>query len=78
MRDDFKLVGQTVSMEFQLEQRVADRLAAMESHMKITRSELMNTAMKRFISQHKDFFPPGYEDTTLPPPSVAHAKPKDQ
>jgi hypothetical protein len=29
----------------------------MEKHSKFNRSEIINTALKRFISTHKDFFP---------------------
>ncbi len=58
MRDDYKLKGPTVKIEVEVEQHVADKLAKMEGFTKIKKSEIVNTAMKRFISGHKDFLPP--------------------
>lgn len=57
MRDDYKLQGATEKVEVQLEKQVAEALRAMTDHSKFSASELVNTAMKRFISQHKDFMP---------------------
>ena len=57
MRDDYKLKGATAKIEVDVEKDVAEKLAAMEKHSKISRSELTNTALKRFISHHMDFFP---------------------
>ncbi len=58
MRDDYKLNGKTEKLELELEAEIAKLLLAMEKHSKLNRSELANTALKRFISQHKDFLPP--------------------
>jgi len=57
MRDDYKMVGPTVKIEVEVEKEVAEKLAAMEKHAKLTKSELTNTALKRFITAHKDFLP---------------------
>jgi hypothetical protein len=57
MRDDYKLVGPTQKIEIEVEKEIAEKLAAMEKQSKLTRSELTNTALKRFISAHKDFLP---------------------
>jgi metal-responsive CopG/Arc/MetJ family transcriptional regulator len=57
MRDDYKMKGPVSKIEVEVEKEVADRLLTMEKHSKISRSELTNTALKRFISQHKDFLP---------------------
>jgi hypothetical protein len=57
MRDDYKMVGQTAKIEVEVEKEVAEKLAAMEKHSKLTKSELTNTALKRFITAHKDFLP---------------------
>jgi hypothetical protein len=57
MRDDYKMVGQTAKVEIEVEKEVAEKLAAMEKHSKLTKSELTNTALKRFIAAHKDFLP---------------------
>lgn len=48
----------TIKVELELELDVKNKLTTMESHTKISRSELTNIALKRFISQHKDYFPP--------------------
>ena len=60
MREDYKLKGAVSKLEVQVEKDVAEKLAAMETYSKISRSELVNTALKRFISQHKDFLPSNY------------------
>ena len=58
MRDDYKIKAQTVKMDVEVEKEVAEKLKAMEIYSKFTVSELTNTALKRFISAHKDFLPP--------------------
>jgi hypothetical protein len=57
MRDDYKIEGKTVKLEVEVETDVSEKLAEMERHSKFSRSELTNTALKRFIAAHKDFFP---------------------
>jgi metal-responsive CopG/Arc/MetJ family transcriptional regulator len=66
MRDDYKLKGATARMEIELEKEVAEKIAKMESYSKLSRSEIANTALKRFISAHKDFLPPSADKG--PPP----------
>jgi hypothetical protein len=61
MKEDYKLKGSTAKLELEVEKEVAEKIAAMEKHSKITRSELANTALKRFISHHKDFLPPDHK-----------------
>jgi hypothetical protein len=64
MRDDYKLKGTLKKLQVEIEQQVGDVLTAMEKHSKFSVSELTNTALKRFISAHKDFLPPqGREQT---------------
>lgn len=58
MRDDYKLKGPVTKVAVEVEKDVAEKLAQMEVHSKISQSELANTALKRFISAHKDFLPP--------------------
>lgn len=58
MRDDYKIKGPTVKIEIEVEKTIADKLASMEKYSKHTRSEITNTALKRFICSHKDFLPP--------------------
>jgi len=55
MREDYKIKEQVVKLEVEVEKTVADILLAMEKFSKFSRSELTNTALKRFISSHKDF-----------------------
>lgn len=57
MRDDYKLKGTTAKLEIEIEREVAEKLAAMEKQTRLSKSELTNTALKRFISSHKDFLP---------------------
>lgn len=58
MRQDYKIQGATTKVELEVEQTVAEILTKMELYSKIPRSELANTALKRFIASHKDFLPP--------------------
>lgn len=57
MRDDYKLIGKTARLEVEVEKEVEEKLRDMEKHSKLTKSEITNTALKRFISSHKDFLP---------------------
>ena len=57
MRENYKLQGSLMKLEIEIEKEVAEKLLEMEKHAKLTRSELTNTALKRFISQHSDFLP---------------------
>ncbi len=58
MRDDYQLKGAKAKLEIEVEAAVAEALTAMEKYSKLSRSELTNTALKRFIAAHKDFLPP--------------------
>lgn len=58
MREDYKISGKTTRIEVEVEKEVAEKLLTMEKHTKLSSSELANTALKRFISAHKDFLPP--------------------
>jgi hypothetical protein len=58
MRDDYKLKGSVMKLDIEIEKETAERILEMEKFTKMTRSELANTALKRFISSHKDFLPP--------------------
>lgn len=64
MRDDYKIKGATTKVEVELEKEVAEKLLAMEKFAKLTRSEIANTALKRFISAHKDFLPEEFRGST--------------
>jgi hypothetical protein len=58
MKDDYKLQGAVAKVQIDVEKDVAEKLQAMEAFTKISQSELVNTAVKRFITQHMDFLPP--------------------
>lgn len=58
MRDDYKFKGPTVKVNAEVEKDVAEKLLSMEKYSKLSQSEIINTALKRFITQHKDFLPP--------------------
>ena len=57
MLDEYKLKGATKKIQIEVETAVADKLARMEEFTKLSVSEIANTALKRFISAHKDFMP---------------------
>lgn len=57
MRDDYKISNPTAPLTIQIEKDVLETLQTMEKHTKLSSSEIINTAIKRFISQHKDFLP---------------------
>ena len=57
MKDDYVLKGQTIQVTIKLEQEVADTLKKMSEYTKYGESELINTAIKRFIAVHSDFLP---------------------
>lgn len=56
-KDGNKAKGPVAKVELELEKNLVDQLLAMESHTKISKSDLVTTALKRFIASHKDYFP---------------------
>jgi hypothetical protein len=58
MREDYKIKNATAKVEVEVEKTIAEKLSAMETYSKLTKSEIVNTALKRFIAAHKDFLPP--------------------
>ncbi|MGZ3695512.1 MAG: hypothetical protein ACXWQO_15490 [Bdellovibrionota bacterium] len=56
-REPFKLDS---SIQVPVEAEVAECLKVMSDNMKIPPGELVNTAMRRFISTHSDYFPKGF------------------
>jgi hypothetical protein len=57
MKDDYPLQGPTVEMKIVLEKDVAESLKKMSEYKKIGEAEMINTAVKRFIATHSDYFP---------------------
>ena len=53
-RESFTL---DTSIQVTVEKEVAELLKAMSEHMKIPESEIVNTAMRRFIATHSDYVP---------------------
>ena len=58
MRDDYALKGSTVQVTLSLEKEVSETLKKMAEYTKLGESEILNTALKRFIAVHSDFLPP--------------------
>lgn len=58
MRDDYKIQGPTAPLKVDVEATIVEKLKQMSQHTKLSVDELTSTALKRFISQHKDFLPP--------------------
>ncbi len=57
MKDDYQLKGETKPITINLEGEVAETLKKMSAYSKLSESEIMNTAVKRFIAVHSDFLP---------------------
>jgi hypothetical protein len=45
------------ALQVTVEKEVAEMVKVMSQHTKIPEGELVNTAMRRFISGHSDYFP---------------------
>ncbi len=61
MLDPNRKLNLDSSVQVKLEKEVAESLTIMADHTGISADEIVNTAMKRFIVTHKDYFP---EDMT--------------
>jgi len=57
MKEDYQLKGETSSITVKLETEVAETLKKMSAYSKFSESEIVNTAVKRFIAVHSDFQP---------------------
>lgn len=57
MRDPEKKLNLNANVSVKLEKCVADCLSTMANHTKISADEIVNTALRRFIVTHKDYFP---------------------
>ena len=57
MKDDYALKGESEVVQVTLEKEVIETLKKMSEHTKFSESEMVNTAVKRFISTHSDFLP---------------------
>ncbi len=57
MRDPEKKLALESAVSVKLEKCVAECLNTMSSYTKISADEIVNTALRRFIVTHKDYFP---------------------
>lgn len=57
MKNDYPLKGETKSVTITLEVEVAEIIKIMADNTKISESEMINTAVKRFIATHSDYLP---------------------
>ncbi len=57
MLDDYKINGPKSKIDVEIEAEVAKKLDKMTQHTKLSASEIINTALKRFIAGHSDFLP---------------------
>ena len=57
MLDQYKINGPTGKVEILIEEEVIRIIQAMAQAKKFSFSEITNTALRRFISQHSDFLP---------------------
>ena len=57
MKDQYLLNGPTEEIKVVIERDVADKLKTMAEYTKMKPGEIVNTAIRRFIANHKDFFP---------------------
>lgn len=48
------------AIQVTVEKEVAESIKIMSQHSKIPEGEIVNTAMRRFISGHSDYFPKEY------------------
>lgn len=45
------------TFEIEIDAVLINQVALMEKHTKISKTELVETALRRFVSQHKDYLP---------------------
>ena len=57
MKEDYVLKGTPVQLTINLEKEVAETLKNMSEFTQFGVSEIVNTAIKRFIAVHSDFLP---------------------
>jgi hypothetical protein len=62
MRDDYKFNGPTAKFNVEVEKQLIETIQAMSEHTQLSVAEITNTALKRFISGHKDFLPPALRE----------------
>jgi len=66
MRDDYPLSPPLKKVTVTIEKVVVSAVVSMEQFKGCSVSEITITALKRFISHHKDFLPPQYNEPKSP------------
>jgi hypothetical protein len=62
MRENYKINAPVGTITLKLETDVIETLEVMEKHVELPMNELVNTAVKRFISSHNDFLPTEFRE----------------
>ena len=57
-----KALALSTPIQAKVEQVVAEALPVMAKHSKMTPDEIVNTALRRFIATHQDYFPAKKKD----------------
>jgi hypothetical protein len=57
MKEDYPFKGETKQVTVTIEVEVAETIKKMAEFTKLGESEMINTAVKRFIATHSDFLP---------------------
>ena len=57
MKEDYPFKGETKQVTVTIEVEVAETIKKMAEVTKLGESEMINTAVKRFIATHSDFLP---------------------
>jgi hypothetical protein len=58
MKDPNKKLDLSAKLQASVEPYVLESVKAMAGHTKISEDEIINTALRRYIATHSDFFPP--------------------
>jgi len=57
MIDEYKIQGPTQELAVKIQKPLISQLEKMADHKDLTVDEIVNTAVKRFITTHSDFLP---------------------
>lgn len=53
--------GPTAKLEVHIDAKVVQALDVMEKYAKISKTEIVSIALKRYIAAHSDYFPQDYK-----------------
>ena len=57
MRDGNKPLRLDIDLNVKIEKYVSECLASMSEYTRISKNEIVNTALRRYIATHKDYLP---------------------